>query len=340
MEKSNDESRFPRRSLLQWGLLLVGIALLVMVVRSYDSRQVLTAFAQAGWGLVGAAAFHFVPLIFDALGWRALFEDRQAVRYRELYVYRWIGESINNLLPVAHIGGDAERARLASRAGAGGVRAGAATAGDFTVGLVVELFVAAAAIVLLAMRSCLDGSLRGILWGSASFALLVAVMLIVQLQGGLGRSGRWLSPFIRRLSNRSAEKLTDDANRLNDAIKAVYSRRTALLMCGLWRLSSWVIGAGEIAIALYLFGHPVGIGAAIALQGLTVTIRSAAFFIPAGLGVQEQGFILVGQAIGLTAPMALSVALVRRIRELLLGVPGLAVWWYVATSNRSRSASV
>jgi putative membrane protein len=339
MEKSTDKSRFNRRSLLQWGLLALGIAMLVAVFWSYDSKKVLATFAQAGWGLLGAAVFHFIPLISETLGWRALFADQKAVPYRKLYVYRWIGESINNLLPVGHVGGDAERARLAAKAGAGGVQAGAAGAADFTVGLVVELLVAVIAVVLLAMRTSLDGSLRWILWGSAAFAVLVAILLIVQLRGGVAHSGRWLSGLLSRLTNRSAEKLNDDVNRLNEAVKNVYRHRSALLICGFWRLWSWLIGAGEILIALYLFGHPVGIGAAIALQGLTVTIRSAAFFIPAGLGVQEQGFILVGEALGLSPPIALSVGLVRRIRELLLGVPGLAIWWYVATRKRHRSAT-
>ena len=55
-------------------------------------------------------------------------------------------------------------------------------------------------------------------------------------------------------------------------------------------------------------------------------IRTGAFAIPGGLGVQEGGSVLVGAVLGIPAPVALALALARRVREFLLGVPGLLAW--------------
>jgi hypothetical protein len=44
------------------------------------------------------------------------------------------------------------------------------------------------------------------------------------------------------------------------------------------------------------------------------------------LGVQEGGLILLGAVVGLAPEVALALSLVKRIRELLVGLPGLLVW--------------
>ena len=50
------------------------------------------------------------------------------------------------------------------------------------------------------------------------------------------------------------------------------------------------------------------------------------FFVPGALGVQEGGYLLICAMFGVSAPSALALSLIRRIRELALGVPGLLLW--------------
>ena len=58
-------------------------------------------------------------------------------------------------------------------------------------------------------------------------------------------------------------------------------------------------------------------------------MRSIVFFIPAGVGVQELSFVLVGNFIGLSNPISFSVALGRRIREIMIGIPAIITWWII-----------
>ena len=62
------------------------------------------------------------------------------------------------------------------------------------------------------------------------------------------------------------------------------------------------------------------------LEALGQAIRGIAFAIPGALGVQEGGYVLLGALIGLPAPAALALSLMKRSRELLQGVPGLVYW--------------
>ncbi len=53
--------------------------------------------------------------------------------------------------------------------------------------------------------------------------------------------------------------------------------------------SHYVIGSAETWFALKLLGHPVDVGAAIAIEALTQAVRHATFIVPGGPGVQEAG---------------------------------------------------
>jgi uncharacterized membrane protein YbhN (UPF0104 family) len=68
---------------------------------------------------------------------------------------------------------------------------------------------------------------------------------------------------------------------------------------------------------------------------LIQAISSAAFFVPGGLGVQEGGFILIGGALGLDPSTCLALAGARRIRDLLMFVPGLIAWQFAEGANRA-----
>jgi hypothetical protein len=65
---------------------------------------------------------------------------------------------------------------------------------------------------------------------------------------------------------------------------------------------------------------------ALILQSTVLTIRSAAFAVPAGLGVQEGGYLVVGNLLGIPGEGAFALSLVARAREIGLGIPGLITW--------------
>ena len=69
------------------------------------------------------------------------------------------------------------------------------------------------------------------------------------------------------------------------------------------------------------------------LEGLTQALRHLAFIVPAGLGVQEGALVLFGHTLGLSTELALAVSAVKRLREVLCGVPPLLWWQWLETRN-------
>ena len=95
------------------------------------------------------------------------------------------------------------------------------------------------------------------------------------------------------------------------------------------RLLGWMIGTGEIWLALVFLGHPVSLIEALILESLGQAIRSSAFIVPGAYGVQEGGFILLGLTLGLSQEVGLALSLVKRVRELVVGLPALLIWQFV-----------
>ena len=62
------------------------------------------------------------------------------------------------------------------------------------------------------------------------------------------------------------------------------------------------------------------------IESLLYAIRTVAFAIPNAVGVQEGAYILVGGAFGLTPEMGLALSLLKRARDLVIGLPALGAW--------------
>jgi putative membrane protein len=303
--------------------LALGLGLVVWLVWRIGAADIFGAMQTAGWGVLAVAAWRFLPMTTDALSWRRLMPAEQRPARRYLVRARWIGESVNHLLPVAHLGGHVVRARLAHLLGLPGPRAGASVVVDVTVGMISQsLYTLAGALLLFSMVE-VAAPRRTVVYGVIAAAAVIAGFILVQHRGLFGR----LAGVVRRRDSDSQwRSLVGGAAELDAEVVAVYSRRGQLARAFLWRVATKLLHAGETWLILYLLGVEIGYVEALILDSLGTAARFLGFAIPGGLGMQEGGFLVVGQLLGLTAETALAVALIRRVRELLVGGPGLLVW--------------
>jgi putative membrane protein len=324
-----------RARLLTHLLLLAGLALLVGILVRYDLPDIAAAFTAAGWGVAAVAAFHVVPLVVDAVAWQVLILPPDRLSLAAAVRLRWMAESVNALLPTASVGGEFVRARLAGFEGVRPAPAGASVIVDVTIGLITQAAFAFIGLVLLARFDGADASLLlSVALGLGAFSLLVGLLLVLQNRGAFA----FLTRRIARFSGAQRwPGLAAGGAELDRSVGALYRQRRVILGSSLWRMAGWVVGAGEIWLALYFLGHPIGLGEAVLVESLIQAVRTAAFIVPAGLGVQEAAFLLIAGAVGVPAPSALALALIKRAREILLGVPGILAW-QVSEASRLRRA--
>jgi putative membrane protein len=116
---------------------------------------------------------------------------------------------------------------------------------------------------------------------------------------------------------------------LHQAILSLYRSPRRIAGCFLFHLVSWALGAVEIYVSLRPLGHDIGIVSCLIIEALAQAMRSAGFAVPGALGVQEGGYILAGGLFGLSPEVGIAVSLIRRLRDVLLGLPALAAWHWL-----------
>ncbi|WP_431268079.1 hypothetical protein [Dankookia sp. P2] len=95
-----------------------------------------------------------------------------------------------------------------------------------------------------------------------------------------------------------------------------------MMRAGGWHFGAWCIGAIEVWVILWVLGVPLGLAAALAIESLGMAARSLGFALPAGLGAQEAGLAAVAVALGVPFEGAVAMAMLKRMREVTLNLPG------------------
>jgi putative membrane protein len=308
------------RATLALGLL--GLAAATALVIWYGAVDVGRLLAADGLGIVGASLFHFVPMAVNARAWQILVPGRGRPSVLVFTWLVWVREAVNGLLPVARVGGEVATIRLMRDHGITTPVAVASTVVDMTVSIASQfLFTVLGLALVLAVVPDAPLVWRLVL-GLLVAVPLVAVLFAVQ-KVGLFQLFRRL--FLALSRGRWASFL-DGAARVDRRIALMWRRRRAVLACLFWQFLGWVLGSGEIWLALHAIGHPVSLGEALMIEALAQAVSSAAFVVPGALGVQEGGFLLFGALVGLSPEAALALALARRARDLIVFVPALVIW--------------
>jgi putative membrane protein len=300
-----------------------GAALFTLLLIRQGLASVGRAVATAGWGIAAVAAFHFVPIFLDAIAWWVLFPRAHRPRWQSLFWMRWIGEAISTLVPSAAVGGDIVRARLAAINGAPMATAAASVIVDITLGIFTQV-----AFTLLGLALLVSATGRSSFVGPTLLGALVGVVAALGFYFAQ-RLGifRLAGVIVKRLvKSPEWQSLVQHGETLDQATRTLYARRGGIAACCAWTIISLIGSSGESWIALRALGMPATFANALILQSMAMTIRSAAFPVPGALGVQEAGYLFVGNFLGIPGETALAISLIARVRDLAVGIPALLTW--------------
>jgi putative membrane protein len=307
-----------------WLLGLAGAGLFTVLLIRQGAPQVGAAFVSAGWAIAAVVIYHLaVPVFLDAIAWWVLFPNSDRLSLWQLFWMRWIGESVSTLVPSAAVGGDVVRARLAALHGASVPISAASVLVDITLGVFVQIAFTLAGLGLIVSVTGHEGFVRPTLIGALLGVIAMVGFYIVQRLGMF----RFIGVIISRLANSSDwHSLINSGQTLDRTIRTLYARRRGVIGCCVWTAASLVLGSGEIWIALHAIGLQATLVNALIFQSVILAIRSAMFPVPGALGVQEGGYVVVGNLLGIPGDAAFALSLIARVRELILGIPGLITW--------------
>lgn len=295
------------------------IALAVLTLSSADVAVML-----GSWAVPAAAAIYLVEQAGCGFAWRIVVEPPRPSR-RLFFCARWVRASVAALTPASGVGGAIAAVRVAVLAGLSFEVASASLVLDATVEMLTQIIFTVLGLSLLLVSVPSPGLIEWALAGVALTILLLAAFIGAQRAGGL----KLLEAALSYLGDRWPRMSSLREGKLHDRLMLLHRRRAAVIVSGAYHLGSWLLGAGEIWVVTLALGRAPTPANCLIIESLSMTARSAGFFIPAALGVQEVALVLVGNVVGLSPETAMLVAVVKRLRDLATGVPALLVWQWL-----------
>jgi len=322
----------------------IGLAVLLGLTLWYGADQVGAAMISAGWlSVLLVVAARIVAVALAGGGWWLLFAPPPPA-LGLCVLFRFVREGANALLPMAQIGGDFIGARCLVLRGVRGTLAAASVIVDVLLQAGTQLVFAIVGLVLLIAIGGDDLLVWPVAIGIALAAAALGGFLLVQGEIGQRLVHKAVSVFGGERAWSTFGTIGDLFARLDE----FYAARVRLIRSGVWHLLGWFIGALEVWIVLNAMGYPIDYGDAVIIESLMHAIRGVAFAVPGALGAQEGGLIALCAIFGVPAEAALALSLVKRIPDLVIGVPGLVVWqamegWHFhrrrpATDNQNERA--
>jgi len=331
-------------------LLVFSVGLFVRVVWKADLSTVGKLLGQIGRLAVLAVIPYGLTVLADTAGWRAVLLGLEArVAFWRLLGVRLSTEAVNLSFPGG--AGLAEGLKVWFLSERFGVPVARGTA-SLTVKKALQIgtqgiyLLVAAAVSgpwLRQLSASLGnvGLLRPLVVGIGLFLCLVAAGMVAVLLYGQLANGLWSlllrMPWERMktwVKERQATFLQIDV----EARGALRSHVPGLTVAAAWILVGWFMEAAESWVILRLVGVELPYGAVLAFEPVVSFVRSVAFFIPAGLGIQDGGYMaaLRGMGIAEATDRAAAFVLLKRFKEVLWIALGWVV--YLATRRRGDSA--
>ena len=295
-----------------------------MLVGWFGFGRVMAGVERVGWAdfalIVGWQLLLFVVL---GLAWDAIVPSRAG---RSAWVFVWgrmVRDASANCLPFSQVGGFVFGARAVTLHGVPWSLATASTVVDVTAEFLAELAFTAIGLGILLARAP-DSSLAVPLEIGLGLAVMAGAGLIWAQQGA--------APLFARIGQRIAGKWFEDAQDrvqvLQGELSLIYGSTARLAIGFTVHLMGW-LGTGVAGwIAYRALDVPIEFDDALAIEALLSAMAAMAFLVPVNAGVQEAGYAGLGAIFGVPPELSLGVSLIRRGRDVAVGVPILLIWQF------------
>ena len=155
---------------------------------------------------------------------------------------------------------------------------------------------------------------------------LIGICIAIPLAGGFLVLQRRGFSLLEGAVSRMIPAWTAGAGAVSLALGKIHDAPGRMIVGFGVHVVGWLAGAFGTWLALLLLDARVSFANAVAIEAVLAAIRSATIFVPGAIGVQEVGYVLLMPTFGLPPQLGIAVSLLKRAREIALGVPVLLAW--------------
>ncbi len=312
----------PKFSLLNILIAIIGIALLIFTIRRVGWNEVVSGVTSVGWWFVLVVILGAVRMACRARAWMVCADDTN-LRFRDSFGAMLAADALGNLTPLGLLASEPTKIML--------TRSRISTVTSVASVTIENAFYTASVLVVLLAGTWFFFQRAEVPPALEQLAEVIVIAIAIAAVIGL-----WLARSQPALLSRFAPLITKLAGRTAvpaEAIREVESRIYGVLRWPLGRLAhvgAWeavfhVAAVTEVWLVLHLL--PLAANAtlvdAFLLESAGRFVTIAFKFIPYRLGIDEAGSGAVAQVIGIGPAAGVTLALVRRLRILVLNVFGL-----------------
>jgi glycosyltransferase 2 family protein len=267
---------------------------------------------------------YILVFVFDTLGWHYSFRERK-ISFKNLLTVRLAGEAVNMIVPSAYFAGEPVKAYFLKRYNISMVDGMASVVVSRTIMTIAEILFVMLGVEFLILKLNLSSAQ---LIGSIGITLLgipiIVFIIFVQKRGFFTIVLKILQKF--RLNIRYLNEREQRLKELDQSVCQFYSDKPKYFFLSfVFYLLGWIVGMTEVLLILYFLGIPVDCLTAYIIESLSTVSRAITSFIPGSVGGQEGGLIGIFMILNLSASVALTFGILRRLRELIWIAAGLIV---------------
>jgi glycosyltransferase 2 family protein len=296
----------------------LGFALALYLVMYVGLGAVFSAAVAVGWGGFAILCLYALAL-FLLLGaaWHVLVSDSSLAELKVFVWARMVRDAAAEVLPFSQLGGIVLGARAAILHGVSPPLAFGSMIVDVTTEMLAQIAYIALGIVILSARAP----------QSSLTMIFVIGLALAAIGGGLFLA---LQRYGHRMTERLAARLLPGAVAPTAAVAAsldaIYRHPARVGFSVALHFAGWIASAIGTWIAFRLIGARVDLASVMAIESLVYATRSAAVLVPNALGVQEAAYAVLAPLFGVGAEFGLAVSLLKRARDIAVGVPILLIW--------------
>jgi glycosyltransferase 2 family protein len=307
-------------------LLLLGVFAMTFLVAQNGFNRVGASVLSVGyWGFIMLMGWQLLVASVVGTAWRVVALDAprlpcRLIDWRFIWA-RLVRDASASCLPFSQLGGIAIGARALVLRGRTWSEASTSTIGDMTAEFLAQLVFTVATLPIVAGR-LFDPTLLGPWVTTVAFALLA------------GGGGLLLPPSVARLCGLLAGRIAARGfgfrgarlQNIEAELQRMYGRVGCFAIANSLHVLGWITKGVGGWFAFRLLGSGIGLPDALAIEALLYAGLAFAGFVPGHVGIQEGGYVLLGALFGVSPEISLAVSLLRRGRDIAIGIPVLLIW--------------
>ena len=311
----------PRLSAFNLVIAIVGLGLLIFTVqRAGGWHAIVDGVAAIGWWFTAVLALGAFRMACRARAWMVCANDPK-LRFRDAFSAWLVSDAMGNLTPLGLLASEPTkilmvRPRLSTVTSVASVTIENAF---YTVSVCAVLL---SGTWLFMQRADVPEALERI---SEVILAAVAIAAVIGIWAARTRPAvlSKFAPMISRIAGKShapADAIRDVEAQIYDVPRWPISR---IAHVSLWEIAFHVGAVAEVWLVLRLLVPEVTIAEAFLLESAGRFVTVAFKFVPYRLGIDEAGSGAVANVLGLSSATGVTLALVRRLRIIILNAVGL-----------------